>query len=111
MNNNEDKIIAALNRLDDGQDTDTLGGVLADMVRRQSFFLRAFPVIGMLASPCAWKGSSSEVGARNTLCGERITARSMKFCNSRTFPGHGYRTSASIVYEEISLIPLFIRRA
>ena len=49
MNNNEDKIIAALNRLDDGQDTDTLGGVLADMVRRQSFFLRAFPVIGMLA--------------------------------------------------------------
>ena len=47
MSNSEDKIIAALNRLDDGRDTDTLGGVLADMVRRQSFFLRAFPVIGM----------------------------------------------------------------
>ena len=50
--------------------------------------------MGMLASPCAWKGSNSEVGARNTECGERMTARSMKFCNSRTFPGHGYRTNA-----------------
>ncbi|HVU90149.1 MAG TPA: DUF6768 family protein [Pirellulales bacterium] len=45
----EDKIIAALNRLDDGQDVDTLSGVLADMTRRQSFFLRAAPAVGILA--------------------------------------------------------------
>ena len=67
--------------------------------------------MGMLASPCARKGSNSEVGARNTECGERMTARSMKFCNSRTFPGQGYRTSASMVSEGISSIRLFIRRA
>jgi hypothetical protein len=50
-------------------------------------------------------------GARNTECGERMTARSMKFCNSGMFPGQRYRTSASIVCEGISLIRLFIRRA
>jgi hypothetical protein len=49
MSNSEDKIIAALNRLDDGQDVDTLSGVLADMMRQQSFYLRAFPAIGILA--------------------------------------------------------------
>ena len=51
----------------------------------------------MLACAGARSGSNSEVGARNTDCGERITARSMKFCSSRTFPGQGYRISASIV--------------
>lgn len=49
MSISEDKIIAALNRLDDGQEIDSLSGVLADMMRRQSFFLRAFPVIGTVA--------------------------------------------------------------
>ena len=48
MKNSEDKIIAALKRLDNGEDTDTLGGVLADMMRQQSLFLRLFPVLGML---------------------------------------------------------------
>jgi DNA invertase Pin-like site-specific DNA recombinase len=28
-------------------------------------------------------------GAHNTECGERMTARSIKFCNSRLFPGRG----------------------
>jgi uncharacterized membrane protein YcjF (UPF0283 family) len=48
MSNSEDRIIAALNRLDDGLERDTLSGVLADMMRRQSFFLRAFPAVAML---------------------------------------------------------------
>ncbi len=69
------------------------------------------PDIGTLVSPFAWKGCSSDVGARNTECGERMTARSMKFCNSRTFPGQEYRSNASIVWEGILSIPLFIRRA
>lgn len=46
MSISEDKIIAALNRIDDGQEVDSLSGILADMTRRQSFFLSAFPVIG-----------------------------------------------------------------
>lgn len=49
MSASEDRIIAALRRLDEGNDVDTLTGVLADMVRRQSFYLRAFPAIGILA--------------------------------------------------------------
>lgn len=50
MNSSEDRIIAALQRLDTGDDErDTLGGVLADMTRAQSFYLRAFPVVGMFA--------------------------------------------------------------
>jgi hypothetical protein len=49
MSQNEDKIIAALRRADDGQDVDTLSGVLADMLRKQSLFLRLFPIVGILA--------------------------------------------------------------
>ena len=40
-----------------------------------------------------------------------MTARSIKFCNSRMFPGQLYRTSASIVSGGIVSILLFIRRA
>ena len=46
MSISEDKIIAALNQLDDGQEVDSLSGILSDMTGRQSFFLRAFPAIG-----------------------------------------------------------------
>jgi uncharacterized membrane protein YcjF (UPF0283 family) len=48
MTTTEDKIIAAIRRLDDEPEADTLGGVLADMTRQQSFFLRLFPILGML---------------------------------------------------------------
>lgn len=48
MNTSEDRIIAALKQADDDQEVDTLSGVLADMMRRQSFFLRAFPLLGSL---------------------------------------------------------------
>ena len=65
--------------------------------------------MGTLGSLGLWNGSSSEVGARNIDCGERITARSIKFCNSRTFPGHWYRTNASIVAGGIMSIRLFMR--
>lgn len=48
MNSSEDRIIAALQQLDHDDDKpETLGGVLADMTRAQSFYLRAFPVVGM----------------------------------------------------------------
>jgi hypothetical protein len=50
MTTREDKIIAALKELNSEDDgVETLTGVLADMTRAQSFFLRAFPVVGMLA--------------------------------------------------------------
>ncbi len=49
MSSSEDRIIAALNRLDDDQDVDTLSGVLADMTRRQSFYFAAFPAVGIVA--------------------------------------------------------------
>lgn len=48
MSINEDKIIAALNRMDDGQDVDTLPGVLTDMLSKQSLFLRVYPFVGTL---------------------------------------------------------------
>jgi len=48
MSLSEDKIIAALKLQDDGQDVDTLSGIVTDMMRKQSLFLRAFPVIGTL---------------------------------------------------------------
>jgi hypothetical protein len=49
MSSSEDKIIAALQRLDhDDEERETLGGVLADMTRGQSLYLQAFPVVGML---------------------------------------------------------------
>ncbi len=48
MSTSEDKIIAALQRIEH-DDTETLGSVLADMMRAQSFYLRAFPVVIMLA--------------------------------------------------------------
>jgi hypothetical protein len=40
-------------------------------------------------------------GGAQYECGERMTARSIKFCNSRMFPGQRYRTRASIVSEGI----------
>jgi uncharacterized membrane protein YcjF (UPF0283 family) len=50
MNSSEDKIIDALKRLDtESDEIETLSGVLADMTRAQSFYLRAFPFVGMLA--------------------------------------------------------------
>jgi uncharacterized membrane protein YcjF (UPF0283 family) len=50
MNTTEDKIIAALKGVDaETDEVETLSGVLADMTRAQSFFLRAFPAVGMLA--------------------------------------------------------------
>jgi hypothetical protein len=50
MNTSEDKIIDALKRLDtESDEVETLSGVLADMTRAQSFYLRAFPFVGMLA--------------------------------------------------------------
>jgi len=50
MNTSEDKIIAALKQLDsDSDEVETLTGVLADMMRAQSFFLRAFPIVTILA--------------------------------------------------------------
>ena len=39
----------------------------------------------------------------------RITARSMKFCNSRTFPGHGCRIKGAIASLEILEIRFDIR--
>jgi hypothetical protein len=49
MSTSEDKIIAALRQLDaESDDVETLGGVLADMTRAQSFYLRAFPAVGMV---------------------------------------------------------------
>jgi hypothetical protein len=48
MSTSEDKIIAALQRIE-SDETETLGSVLADMTRAQSFYLRAFPAIVMLA--------------------------------------------------------------
>lgn len=46
MTTSEDKIIAALQRLDaEADEVDSLRGVLADMTRAQSLWLRAFPVI------------------------------------------------------------------
>jgi hypothetical protein len=48
MIGNEDKLIAALKRVDNEQEMDTLSTVLTDMMRRQSFFLRAFPLIATL---------------------------------------------------------------
>lgn len=49
MSISEDRIIAALNRLEDGQEVDTLGSVVSDMMRQQSLYLRVFPVVVMLA--------------------------------------------------------------
>jgi len=43
---------------------------------------------------------------RNADCGEKITARPMKFRNSRTFPGQRYLISGSIVSGGISSICL-----
>ncbi len=48
MNTSEDRIIAALKQAGKDQEVDTLSGILADMMRKQSFFLRAFPLIGSL---------------------------------------------------------------
>jgi uncharacterized membrane protein len=48
MSTSEDKIIEALQRHHEGEEVDTLSGILTDMLRKQSFFLRAFPVIGIV---------------------------------------------------------------
>lgn len=48
MNTHEDKIIAALHRFEEDQDIDSLSGILKDMMRKQSVFLRVFPMIGMV---------------------------------------------------------------
>lgn len=49
MNSREDRIIEALQRIDQEEDEqETLRGVLADMTRAQSLWLRVFPVVGML---------------------------------------------------------------
>lgn len=50
MTTHEDKIIAALSHLDAESDqTETLSSVLAEMTRAQSFFLRAFPAVIIVA--------------------------------------------------------------
>ena len=50
MSTSEDKIIEALQRLEtESGESETLSGVLADMTRAQSFYLRAFPVVIILA--------------------------------------------------------------
>jgi hypothetical protein len=54
-------------------------------------------------------GSGSEVGARNPDGGERMTARSIEFCDSQVFPGHWHRTHASIVSGGITSIRLSMR--
>jgi len=40
---------------------------------------------------------NSDGDTRSVGPGERITARSITFCSSRTLPGHGHRLNASIV--------------
>ncbi len=47
MTHSEDKLVEALKRLDleSGDEVETLAGVVADMVRNQSFYLMAFPWI------------------------------------------------------------------
>jgi hypothetical protein len=47
MTHSEDKLVEALKRLDleSGDEVETLSGVVADMVRNQSFYLMAFPWI------------------------------------------------------------------
>lgn len=47
MSTSEDKIIAALQRIEH-DDTETLGSVLADMMRAQSLYLRTFPIVIVL---------------------------------------------------------------
>ena len=42
-------------------------------------------------------GTAVSRGLGNTPRLERITARSIRFCNSRTFPGHEYELRANIV--------------
>jgi hypothetical protein len=50
MNAYEDKLIAALKELDtEDSEVDTLGSVLGDMTGGQSFYLRAFPFVGIVA--------------------------------------------------------------
>ncbi|HEY4311338.1 MAG TPA: DUF6768 family protein [Pirellulales bacterium] len=50
MNTHEDQIIAALSKLDAECDrSETLSSVLADMTRAQSFYLRVFPAIIIVA--------------------------------------------------------------
>jgi ABC-type transport system involved in cytochrome bd biosynthesis fused ATPase/permease subunit len=49
--NSEEKIIAALKQSEDGRDdAETLHGVLGDMTRNQSFYLRVFPWLIMFAT-------------------------------------------------------------
>src|ERR1700676_1874046 len=55
-------------------------------------------------------GSSSLSGATSTEPCVRITDRSIKFSNSRTFPGHSHSISASMVLFGMLVIDLFIRR-
>ena len=47
MTHSEDKLVEALKRLDveSGDEVETISGVVADMVRNQSFYLMAFPWI------------------------------------------------------------------
>jgi uncharacterized membrane protein YcjF (UPF0283 family) len=50
MSTHEDKIIAALSQFDtESAQTETLSSVLADMTRAQSFYLRAFPAVIIVA--------------------------------------------------------------
>src|SRR5580704_7843456 len=54
---------------------------------------------------------NSSVGISNLGPDDRITARSMTFCNSRTLPGHAWRLRSSSASSAISVTSLFIRGA
>src|ERR1035437_1371995 len=56
-------------------------------------------------------GTSSPNGGTSTEPCVRITARSIKFSNSRTFPGHSNPPRISIVFLGMLVIDLLIRRA
>ena len=52
------------------------------------FTFHIFMVLKFALGHWTAAGFSSATGGRRTLPGDRITDRSMKFCSSRTFPGH-----------------------
>ena len=69
--------------------------------------LLSAPTMSFVGGDCC---NSSRDG-RKIFPGERMTARSMTFCNSRTFPGQGWRNKTSIASTGISVIRLFALRS
>src|SRR5271166_963113 len=59
------------------------------MARRTCSRSASSSVLSFELGACTVACFSSASGGRRAVPGDKITARSMKFCNSRTLPGHG----------------------